>query len=354
MLTRLSATAAVIAVAALTVILPPLSEATPPGRNGEIAFARYRFVNSPLREEIWVANPDGSGLRPVTEAPANYLDSYPSWAPDGSKLLFNQCAPLHGEACDGRSTIWSVNADGSHLRMLSRACRRKGTSRAAFARCPDDAQAAYSPRGSLIAYLRYTGVLGIAIANSNLRHVRSLFPFGSKRDAPDIDALAWSPDGSQLAFAVHNDRGKRFKPIGGQAVYVIGINGHGLRRVTPWKLHAGGSGELDWSPDGSRILFRSITSPSPDPGPAQGDIYTIHPNGAGLQRLTNFPAGTGVQLGSYSSDGTQIVFTTNAGATAGSGSDWPDVFVMRTNGTNITPITRTKNWEGVPKWGPAG
>jgi len=113
-------------------------------------------------------------------------------------------------------------------------------------------------------------------------------------------------------------------------------------------------GELDWSPDGSRLLFRSVTYANDDPGPSAGDIYTIRPNGTGLRRLTNLAAGSGVQLGSYSPDGTHIVFTTNDGATHGQGSGWPDVFVMGADGTHITPVTRTKNWEGAPQWGAAG
>lgn len=351
MLTRLSAVAALVVASTLAVILPPLSGATPTGKNGQIAFARFRFVNSPLREEIWVANPDGSGLRRVTKTHANYLDSYPSW--NGSQLLFTRCAPSHGEICHGRSSIWSVNADGSHPRMLSKACNRTRRTRAAFARCPDDFQATPQPGTRKLAYIRFNGVPAIAIANRNLRKARSLFPFGDRPGAPDIEAIAWSPHGTELAFAVHNDNGKRYKPIGGRALYVVNVDGTGLHRVTPWNLHAGGIEDLDWSPDGTRILFRSITNFLDSPGPSAGDIYTIHPDGTGLHRLTHFPSGTGVQLGSYSPDGRQIVFTTNEGATTTSGSGWPDVFVMHADGTNITPVTRTKNWEGVPQWGPA-
>lgn len=238
--------------------------------------------------------------------------------------------------------------------MLSRACRRTGSSRSAFARCPDDAQAAYSPNGRRIAYLRYNGIPEIAIANSNLRHVHALLPFG-KRGVPDIDGLAWSPDGTQLAFTVHNDTSKRFKPVGGRAVFVVNLDGSGLRRVTPWKLRAGGIGELDWSPDGRNILFRSYLSRGAfGPGPPYGDIYTIHPDGTGLRRLTHFPADTGVQLGSYSPDGSQIVYTTQLGATSSANPiPWPDVFVMRADGSNETAVTRTKNWEGLPQWGAA-
>lgn len=351
MLTRLSP-AALAVVAVMAVILAPLSQATPPGKNGQIAFARYRFVNSPLRQEIWVANPDGNGLRRITTAGANYIDSYPSWAPGATKLLFTSCAPLHGSPCGGRSTVWSVNVNGSNLHMLSKACHRTGTTRAAIARCPDNGQAAYSPRGNKIAYQLYTGVPGIGIANGNLRHTRSLFPFGNKPGAPDIGTLAWSPNGSQLAFAVHNDNSKRYKPVGGRAIYIINTNGSGLHRVTPWNLHVNGNGNLDWSPDGSHILFSTVTYQG-QAGLTYGDIYTIHPNGSGLQRLTHFPADTAVQLGSYSPDGAQIVFATTDNATSTSGSNWPDVFVMHADGTHITPLTRTKNYESVPQWGPA-
>jgi len=354
MLTRLCATAALVVVTATAVIVPPLSDASSSGGNGEIAFAKFRFVNSPLREEIWVANPNGNGLRRITKARANYLDSYPSWSPDGSSLLFTRCAPMKGSPCGGRSTVWSVDSDGGHVHMLSARCHRRGATRAAFARCPDDGQAAYSPRGSRIAFFRYNGVPGIGIANNHFRKVRLLFPFGRKPGAPDLDAFAWSPDGSRLAFAVHNDNGRHYKPVGGRAIYIINVDGSGLHRVTPWKLHAGGIGELDWSPDGSHILFRSITQFLDSPGPSAGDVYTIHPDGTGLQRLTHFPPGVGIQLGSYSPVGTQIVFTTTDGATQGPASDWPDVFVMHADGTHITPVTRTKNWEGVPQWGSAG
>jgi Tol biopolymer transport system component len=352
MLTRLSAAAALVVVALIAVITPALSQATAPGKNGKIAFARFRFMNSPLRREIWIANPDGSGLRRMTTAGANYLDSNPGWAPDGSKLLFTICAPLHGSPCSGRSTIWSVNADGSNLHMLSKACHRTGTSRAAFTRCPDNGQAAYSPSANKIAYQLYTGVPGIGIANSNLRQAHSLFPFGHKPGAPEIGAIAWSPNGSQLAFAVNNDNGKRYKPVGGQAIYVISLRGSGLHRVTPWNLHVNGNGNLDWSPDGSNILFSTVTYQA-NADLTYGDIYTVHPNGSNLQRLTHFPADTAVQLGSYSPNGTQIVFATTNNATQSSGSDWPDVFVMHADGSHITPVTRTINYESVPQWGPA-
>ena len=31
----------------------------------------------------------------------------------------------------------------------------------------------------------------------------------------------------------------------------------------------------------------------------------------------------------------------------------PDVFVMGSDGTEVRPVTRTRNWDGTPDWGPA-
>jgi Tol biopolymer transport system component len=344
---------AVLTLASLSLLLALASRpaaATAPGKNGWIAFSRYRFVNSPLRKEIWVVNPDGSGLRQVTHAPANYLDSDPSWAPDGSRLVFSRCAPLNGSPCEGLQTIWVVNPDGKGLRQLTPTCR--SATHTPSATCPQDGQAVYSPDGKQIAAARYTGVPGIAIGDSNFRQVRELFPFGSKPGAPDIDGLAWAPDGKELAFVAHNDNSKRYRPIGGRAIFIINTDGTGLHRITSWKLNPGEVGELDWSPDGNHILFHSITYIfDHGPGPQDGNLYTIHPDGTGLEQLTHFPAYTAVQLGSYSPDGTKIVFTTSQGATTSPGSAFPDVFTMNADGTNITPVTRTKNWEGTPSWG---
>jgi len=77
--------------AALVAILTGVG--TQAAQNGQIGFSRYRFTNSPLREEIWIANPDGTGLKQLTQAPPNFLDSRPDWAPNGSRLVFTRCAP---------------------------------------------------------------------------------------------------------------------------------------------------------------------------------------------------------------------------------------------------------------------
>lgn len=38
------------------------------------------------------------------------------------------------------------------------------------------------------------------------------------------------------------------------AAFVVGLDGHGRRRVTPWVAMSAGSGQLAWAPDGRRLL----------------------------------------------------------------------------------------------------
>jgi Tol biopolymer transport system component len=237
-----------------------------------------------------------------------------SWAPDGSRIVFKRCGS-HSPCA-----IWSVSPDGRNLRRLSPRCP------AGTQICPDYQAPVYSPDARHIAFRRERGATQmIMIADATLRHPR---PVGSGYQP------AWSPDGKPLAF--------EWKPRSFQAVYVMNANGTSRQRITPWRLQAS---DPDWSPDGTRILFAS--------GPADhGNLYTIHPDGTDLQQLTHYHGVTRVEVGSFSSDGQSIVFSTVVGAVNPPASTLPDVFVMNADGTDIRPVTRTRNSEDSADWGP--
>jgi dipeptidyl aminopeptidase/acylaminoacyl peptidase len=84
---------------------------------------------------------------------------------------------------------------------------------------------------------------------------------------------AWSPDGSEIAFV--SGRG------GGQHLYVIASNGERVRRLT-----RGGAADADpdWSPDGSRIAFVSAVPCSDDECP-RPQIWTIAAGGGAPTQL---------------------------------------------------------------------
>jgi tetratricopeptide (TPR) repeat protein/predicted Ser/Thr protein kinase len=78
-------------------------EASPDGQR--VAFMSLRDGNW----EIYVANLDGSGLRRLTDNPAN--DGLPAWSPDGRFIAFVS-------ERDGNWAVWVMRADGTGQRRL--------------------------------------------------------------------------------------------------------------------------------------------------------------------------------------------------------------------------------------------
>src|SRR4051794_19305879 len=96
-----------IAVAAATALVP-VAQGTKPGSDGLVAYSRYRFVNSPLRKELWVASEEGTTARRLDKVGANTEDDNPDWSPDGKSLAFQRC-PSGGRGVCG---VYSIRADG--------------------------------------------------------------------------------------------------------------------------------------------------------------------------------------------------------------------------------------------------
>lgn len=110
---------------------------------------------------------------------------------------------------------------------------------------------AYSPNGRKIAFDQDAGdtnptVHGIFVANadgSNPHRVTTGIPTA---DAYETNA-DWSPDGSKLSFT-------RVKNSKQAAIFIVGIDGSRLRRLTPWAL---GAANASWAPNGSKLVFNS-------------------------------------------------------------------------------------------------
>ena len=319
--------------------------------NGHIAFERLRFQNSPLWGELFVMNADGTGVRKLTLPPNGTEDTNPDWSPDGSRLVFERAPST------GAHSIWTVNSDGTGLRRLTPDCPPGAgvpTCRA------DDGWPVWSPDGKHIAFQRLTGALRpngatvndakaiykdeLTIMDADGGHTRTLFWLGPWRGDPQ--APAWSPDGKRLVF-VGKFMNSKTNGTGCEcrALYVIDVDGSGLNRILPPGVEPGG--RMEWSPDGSVILFR--THPGDDSSGVGANLYTIHPDGVGLHQLTHFSSAEHVLEGSYSPDGRSIVFETSSGAV---GSALPDIFEMDADGEGLHQITRTRNFETEADWGP--
>ncbi|MBA2383327.1 MAG: PD40 domain-containing protein [Actinobacteria bacterium] len=302
---RARATITTIAVGAtVAAAWVALAQATVPGKNGPIV---YRHLKS-----LFVVNADGTGGRKLT-TPGAKEDSQPDWSPDGSRIAFQRCT----DDCN----VWTVAASGAGLRRLGPAG-------------DDRAEPAWAPNGRQIAYTRRWGrrqgdlferaeIYVMNTTGGATRPITSL----AKPFASDVESAAWSPSGKQLVFTVSNS--KTGEPANGRALFVINADGSGQEQLTPWSLRAGG-GRLDWSPDGTLILFRVTAARR-----LHGNIYTIHPDGSGLTQLTRYPAPKAVELGSFSPDGQWITFSRFSGT-----SPYSALFAMRSDGTGVRRVTR--------------
>jgi Tol biopolymer transport system component len=319
-------------------VLASNAEATSPGKNGGIAFKRY-LDGGRSRGAIFTVDASGQGERQVTRPQAGVVDDQPDWSPDGSLLVFERSGSPYA--------IYTVKPDGSDLTRLSPPCSASGPG--VETTCEDGEGASFLPDGKRVVYTRSTGKVrhfpgedyiqhsDIVVRDVNGTNLRVLIrsrPYGG-----DYAQAHFSPDGSRLVYVRENS--PLTKPAGAHALFVARANGSGQRQLTPWPLDAGDN--PDWSPDGKLILFRSHVG-----GAEQSQIDVVRPGGSGLRPLTHVKPGTTVLSYSFSPDGKWITF-----AKSGRGGE-PDIFVMRANGTEIRPVTRSALWDSAPDWGTTG
>lgn len=312
---------AIAAATAAAALAPTAALATAPGHNGQIAFRRYLGPDR-TKGAIFLAAPDGSGQRQLTSPPGNASDDYPDVASDGSFVAFQRC----GRLCH----LYTVQADGTGLRAIG-------------SRSVDRSYPAISPDRTRVAFIRTFGhlrpnrppdhvaIYTIGIDGSGERRVT----LPKSKTAEDVDPQ-WSPDGRRIVFVRKNDTAR---PRHGQAIFVVNADGTRLHRVTPWNLRAGDG--PDWSPDGKEILFRSPETEDF----LHCNLFTIHPDGTGLRQVTHLAPMTKLYSASFSPDGGFITF----GQTGVDGQ--ADVWTMRADGSGVTPLTRSPQWDSAPDWG---
>jgi len=291
-----AARTAASATASSTLVGTAVGTASVKPRNGLIAYMRPGTVGE---YDIWVVWPDGTGLRRVTESPANRSDYYPDWSPDGSALLFER-RKLDPAAAGGDEALYAVNADGRGLRQITH-CRGE---------CWSDGEAAWSPGGDRIAFMRATGprsapgpsLVTIYVANADGSHVTQLTrpPHGSEDHLP-----TWSPDGRTVVF--QRDTAGTPGPTKLIAVDVATGAERVVYRIPSW---APGSGYAAFAPDGRRILFGfwclyGDSCPASSRSPRNATLATIHPDGPGLRLLR---LSTGADSGTWLPDGKRIAF----------------------------------------------
>jgi TolB protein len=172
-----------------------------------------------------------------------------------------------------------------------------------------------------------SGQFEIYSMRSDGENVRQLTNSGGNSIISD-----WSADGRSITF--DSDR------TGSVQIYVMRADGSDERQVTDLP---GFSGDPAFSPDGNRIVFEHVAAD------CCLNIYSIRPNGSGLQQLTHFKRETFAVEPEYSPNGEWIVF--------GRFVPWAEknaLFLMRSDGSDLHRLTPVRLDAAHPEWSPDG
>src|SRR5436190_6585607 len=146
---------------------------------------------------------------------------------------------------------------------------------------------------------RPAGIFIVDVSDGSMRPLTANPYPGYMDKEPD-----YSPEGNRITFV----RDRQLVEAGASrnlaALFVVNVDGTGLRRLTAWDLSAR---TPSWSPDGSGIVFASGDLVAPQGG-RSSQIFVIGTDGSGLRQLTS--SDTAVTFWpSWSPDGSRIVFT---------------------------------------------
>jgi Tol biopolymer transport system component len=213
--------------------------------------------------DIFVANPDGSGSKRITDNPK--YDAEPIVSSDGGKIVF-------GSQRDGDFDIYIMTADGSNVRRLTH-------------KIGYDGGPWFSPDGKKIAWRTWYPEtpeesalwrqcmennyivpvpLDIWVMDADGSNKVRLTQNGATNWSP-----SWHPDGKRIIFSSNKDDWHEdIKKFGHNfELYLINVDGTGLERITFNNVF---DSFPMFSHDGKRLAFASNRNPEK---PRATDIY---------------------------------------------------------------------------------
>ena len=210
----------------------------------------------------------------------------------------------------------------------------------------------WSPDGTRI-------IFGLGIFNAFFNGFHGLFLQAADRTEGGAQIAIVNADGTnfrQLTTGPNNNGFPSMSPDGLRFVYrTFGPGGNGLRvmEVETKKVTTLSDGYDNfplWSPRGDLIMFSRQ---------AEGDyeIYTVKPDGTGVNRLTR-SRGNDAHM-AWSPDGTQIAFASSRMGFkdeityTDAPQPYGEIFVMRADGSDLQQLTDNQWEEGTPAWRPA-
>lgn len=144
----------------------------------------------------------------------------------------------------------------------------------------------------------------------------------------------FSPDGTKIAYQSDRD------------IFVMDVDGGNRVRITDDAdaYFFYGTADFSWSPDGTRIAFAKAMQ-------GRSGIFTVRPDGTGLDRLPTNPRLPNAEHPVWSPDGTQIAFSADSQGSSARRAPG-GVFVMDVDGSH--PVRVAPHGGHTPIWSPDG
>ncbi len=286
-----------------------------------------RYLDVP--SSVAVMNADGSGLKTIY---SGGVLGHPRWSPDGRTLVFSgqSAAPPPSTPCwwydvTCQLKIFVVNPDAS-----------AGLTHLTDSLPWNSADPEWSPDGSKIAFTyRFDEIddaYSIEVMNADgSGKSRVVYPPNWQTDL--YMAPTWSPDGRSLAFQFVSFVTDSTTV---SQILITDLAGSRLRTLVPaftatFQWSASGASGPEWSPDGSRVLFRN------DHGLAVARL-----DGSAIAQLTADPTDG---MASWTPQG-RILFTRVVGGVS-------RIYLMHADGSSVMTLPQPAGNNFWPSWAPA-
>ncbi len=289
--------------------------------------AKLAFVSDRTEDvlQVWTMNPDGSEPRQLTFDPGD--KTYPTWSPNGSRLLYVAPGGDDAAGADLGLDIWIINADGTGIervvswpghdtepawspdgKLIAFTSTHANNTRQVFlldASCLDQSggcvdqrprnlschpdfcavefSPAFAPAAVKLPPFLPSGFTLAVLESINEAPAEIYFrppevevpiDFDRRDEVRGLEDLAWSPEGDYFAFNWSYQRGAN-------EIYVAAVAGRGA--ATERLTFTNGNREPAFSPDGQWIAFSTTRDGKPE-------IYLMTIGGANQINLSNSAA----------------------------------------------------------------